>query len=972
MGIGRVVAEDVEGGVVVAGAAGGGGEVTAPLLRKAERRRKGEVIQEEGEDWEGGGGRRRGGGGSLWMVLVSTAVAVCGSFEFGTCVGYSSPTQSGIVDEVGLSISEFALFGSVLTIGAMIGAVTSGRLADFLGRKMTMRISAIVCIFGWLSLHLAKGVNMLYFGRILLGFSTGVLSYVVPVFISEIAPKHLRGGLATSNQLLICSGCSATYIIGAMVAWRNLVLLGIVPCVLLLTGLLFIPESPRWLANVGREKEFQTSFQMLRGEDADISEEAIEIKVNFCPNSLYMLQINVNGIAQNDNFLQEYIESLHTFPKARVQDLFLSNNIYAVNVGVGLMIFQQLGGINGVGFYASSIFTSAGFSGKLGTILIGIIQIPITLFGAILMDKSGRRVLLMVSASGTFMGCFLTGISFYLKAEGLFPEWVPALALTGILVYVGAYSIGMGPVPWVVMSEIFSIDMKAIGGSLVNLVSWLGSFAISYSFSFLMDWSSAGTFFMFSAASLVTILFVATLHLAPPQPPPATSRSGTAAVAAAQGQVDGAAAPYGGEAEGEGSLWMVFLATAVAVCGSFEFGTCVGYSAPAQAGIVSDFGLSNSEYGVFGSVLAIGAMLGALTSGSLVDNLGRKMVPVFISEIAPKDLRGGLASSNQANTGKVKDFHASLQKLRGENADISEEATGIREYIESLRSLPKAKVQDLFQRKNMYAVIVGVGLMVFQQLGGINALGFYTSYIFSSAGFSGKLGTTLIGIFQIPITLFGALLMDKSGRRALLLVYYAAYSVGMGPVPWVIMSEIFSIEIKAIAGSLVTLVSWIGSFAISYSFSFLMDWNSAGTFFLFSAASFVTVLFVAMEDTRRDPRVAHMTARDGWLDKHATWEFTVLEKYHSMKDVDFVVIMMSILLYMMAQDCLLEQVNDNGSSPTSKHPKDDKTNRGKIVKVVDDPVLKITGVMNNVRNLAYLATNKDITNMSKGMLLLSM
>uniref|UniRef100_J3LNZ7 Major facilitator superfamily (MFS) profile domain-containing protein n=2 Tax=Oryza brachyantha TaxID=4533 RepID=J3LNZ7_ORYBR len=421
----------------------------------------------------------------MWMLMLATAVAVCGSFEFGTCVGYSAPTQSGIVDEVGLSISQFALFGSVLTIGAMIGAVTSGRLADFLGRKMTMRISAIICIFGWLSVHLAKGANMLYFGRILLGFSTGVLSYVVPVFIAEIAPKNLRGGLATSNQLLICSGSSATYIIGALVAWRNLVLVGIAPCVLLLTGLFFIPESPRWLANVGREKEFHISLQVLRGEDADVSEEAIEIK--------------------------EYIESLHRLPKARVQDLFLRKNIYAVIVGVGLMIFQQLGGINGVGFYASSIFSSAGFSGKLGTILIGIIQIPITLFGAILMDKSGRRVLLMVSASGTFLGCFLTGISFYLKAQGLFPQCVPALALTGILVYIGAYSIGMGPVPWVVMSEIFSIDMKAIGGSLVTLVSWLGSFAISYSFSFLMDWSSAGTFFMFSAASLVTILFVATL-----------------------------------------------------------------------------------------------------------------------------------------------------------------------------------------------------------------------------------------------------------------------------------------------------------------------------------------------------------------------------------------------------------------------------------------------------------------------------
>ncbi|KAG8063298.1 hypothetical protein GUJ93_ZPchr0003g17127 [Zizania palustris] len=408
MGIVRV-AEDVESGVV-AGAAGGG-HVTAPLLGQRGGGGGGEGecccyrIQETGGPAAGGGGVR---GGSLWTLMLSTAVAVCGSFEFGTCVGYSAPTQSGIVDEVGLSISEFAFFGSVLTIGAMIGAVTSGRLADFLGRKMTMRISAIICIFGWLSLHLAKGVSMLYFGRILLGYSTGVLSYVVPVFIAEIAPKNLRGGLATSNQLLICTGSSATYIIGAMVAWRNLVLVGIVPCALLLTGLLFIPESPRWLANVGREKEFQTSLQMLRGEDADISEEAVEIK--------------------------EYIESLRSFPKARVQDLFLSKNIYAVIVGVGLMIFQQIGGINGVGFYASYIFTSAGFSGKLGTILIGIIQIPITLFGAILMDKSGRRVLLMVSASGTFLGCFLTGISFYLKAQGLFPELVPALALTGILV----------------------------------------------------------------------------------------------------------------------------------------------------------------------------------------------------------------------------------------------------------------------------------------------------------------------------------------------------------------------------------------------------------------------------------------------------------------------------------------------------------------------------------------------------------
>jgi len=114
--------------------------------------------------------------------------------------------------------------------------------------------------------------------------------------------------------------------------------------------------------------------------------------------------------------------------------LFQRKNIYAVTVGVSLMIFQQLGGINALGFYTSYIFSSAGFSGTLGTTLIGIIQIPVTLVGALLMDRSGRRALLLVSSSGTFLGCFLTGLSFYFKVQGLYSQLVPTLALCGILV----------------------------------------------------------------------------------------------------------------------------------------------------------------------------------------------------------------------------------------------------------------------------------------------------------------------------------------------------------------------------------------------------------------------------------------------------------------------------------------------------------------------------------------------------------
>ncbi|XP_034575047.1 sugar transporter ERD6-like 16 isoform X2 [Setaria viridis] len=420
------------------------------------------------------------GQGSLWMVLFATAVVVCGSFEFGTCVGYSAPAQVGIVSDIGLSNSEYGVFASVLTIGAMLGALTSGRLADILGRKMTMRFAAVVGIFGWLTVYFAKDAMMLYAGRVLLGYCTGVLSYVVPVFISEIAPKDIRGGLATSNQLFICSGCSAAYIIGALLPWRSLVLVGLVPCAVLLVGLFFIPESPRWLANVGREKEFHASLQKFRGRDSDISEESAEIK--------------------------GYIESIHRLPKAKIQDLFQSKNIYAVTVSE-LDKFLSL-----KMRYLQLLFPEiSGFSGKLGTTLIGIIQIPITLLGALLMDRSGRRALLLVSSSGTFLGCFLTGLSFYFKAQGLYSQLVPTLALCGILVYYAAYSVGMGPVPWVIMSEIFSIDMKAIAGGLVTLVSWIGSFVVSYSFNSLMDWNPAGTFFLFSAASLVTVLFVAKL-----------------------------------------------------------------------------------------------------------------------------------------------------------------------------------------------------------------------------------------------------------------------------------------------------------------------------------------------------------------------------------------------------------------------------------------------------------------------------
>ncbi|KAK9281798.1 hypothetical protein L1049_004704 [Liquidambar formosana] len=348
--------------------------------------------------------------------------------------------------------------------------------------KQAMRISSSFCVAGWLAIYFAKGPFSLDIGRLATGYGMGVFSYVVPVFIAEIAPKDLRGTLTTINQVMICAGVSVAFIIGTVLTWRTLALTGLVPCAVLLLGLFFIPESPRWLAKTGHIEEFENALKILRGKDADISHEAAEI--------------------------EDYIKTLEELPKAKLLDLFQRRYLRSVIIGVGLMVFQQFGGINGVCFYVSDIFESAGFSSSVGTITYAILQVVVTVIGATMIDKAGRKPLILVSASGLVLGCILAGISFYLKAYDLWVKAAPILAVTGILLYIASFSAGMGAVPWVVMSEIFPINIKGVAGSLATLVNWFGAWIVSYTFNFLMSWSSYGTFILYAAINALSILFV--------------------------------------------------------------------------------------------------------------------------------------------------------------------------------------------------------------------------------------------------------------------------------------------------------------------------------------------------------------------------------------------------------------------------------------------------------------------------------
>jgi len=425
--------------------------------------------------------------GSAATAVFCTAIVALGPLQFGFCNGYSSPTQTGIISSLGLTVSQFSLFGSLSNVGAMVGAIVSGKIADFIGRKGALIVAAIPNILGWFVIAFAQDALLLYLGRLLTGFGVGVISFTVPIYIAEIAPKRLRGSLGTVTQLSVTIGIMLAYLCGLFVAWRPLAIAGVTPCTFLVVGLFFIPESPRWLAKIGNE-EFEASLQVLRGSDTDISLEVVEVK------SVVEASKQQTGIK-----FSELRERRYALP---------------LTLGIGLLLLQQLCGVNGITFYSSSIFESAGISaGNVASLGLAVIQVVMTAVSAWLMDKAGRRLLLMVSSGGMGICLFFVGLAFYLKnhlsVAAQLETFFSVLALTSLLVYIITFSLGMGPIPWIIMSEILPANMKGFAGSVATLGNWLASWAVTMTINIMLQWSSTGTFWIYSLVCIFTLLAVA-------------------------------------------------------------------------------------------------------------------------------------------------------------------------------------------------------------------------------------------------------------------------------------------------------------------------------------------------------------------------------------------------------------------------------------------------------------------------------
>jgi sugar porter (SP) family MFS transporter len=423
-------------------------------------------------------------GRNPFIVRISLLAAL-GGFLFGYDTGVISGALLYIEPDLHAGQAAQSWIVGGLLLGAVAGASLSGYLADRISRKWTTFAAGIVYAVGALGSAFATGSGELIATRAVLGLAVGAASFVAPMYIAEHTPPQIRGGTVSFNQLMVTSGILVAYLAdfalkGVAGNWRWMLGLGAVPGVALVVSMLFVPHTPRWLMQVGRVDEARAVLRRTRADE------------------------------QVDTEIDEIRSVLRQEGRVRIRQLFDRGLRPILLVGVALAVFQQFVGVNTVIYFSPTILTYTGLhadSAITDALSVGITNVVFTLLAVLLLDRVGRRVLLLAGTVGLTVALVLLGLFFQ------FPAWqhqAPWLALASLVLFIASFAIGLGPVFWLMISEIFPLSMRSRAMAVSTAANWIANFLVSYFFLQLIG--AAGrpaTFWIYAGLGVLAVGFFA-------------------------------------------------------------------------------------------------------------------------------------------------------------------------------------------------------------------------------------------------------------------------------------------------------------------------------------------------------------------------------------------------------------------------------------------------------------------------------
>ncbi|MFC5181569.1 sugar porter family MFS transporter [Actinomadura harenae] len=417
-------------------------------------------------------------------LVFWTFCAALGGWLFGYDTGVVSGAMLFIRHEFGLGPAMQGAVVSVLLLSAAITAPVAGRLADRIGRRRALLLVAAVFVVGLVVAALAPNVGVLLLARFILGFGVGGASALVPVYLSELAPTRVRGTMVSTNQLMVTLGLLSSYIVDLLLSgtqnWRGMFAFGIVGAVLMLAGMSVAPETPAWLERHGHDERARSVISGYTPPD------------------------RIDSVVKGFGSARE--ESGRTLS---VRELFASPAIRpALMIGLTLAALQQFCGINTIMYYAPTIMQKTGLNASnalVYSIIIGAINVLVTLVAMRLTDTVGRRRLLIVSVSLMALATVPMGLAFT-TLQGTASS---VTALTSTLAYIMAFAVGLGPVFWLLNAEIYPPSARAEAAGLATMVNWLSNFVVSQAFLPLSDAVGQGpAFWVFGVICVIALAYI--------------------------------------------------------------------------------------------------------------------------------------------------------------------------------------------------------------------------------------------------------------------------------------------------------------------------------------------------------------------------------------------------------------------------------------------------------------------------------